>query len=104
MINNSSHLTISNTIVKDNSEQLDTFLITNKDLKNFQKILLKEIEKICMIPISNRYLSKKEACKYLGISNNTLDTWIKMGFPKIRINGILRFDVYAIDNWLEKRV
>ena len=29
--------------------------------------------------IESPYLNKQQACEYLGISNNTLDEWIKKG-------------------------
>lgn len=50
--------------------------------------------------IDKRYLSKNEACQYLHISNNTLDKWVDQGLPKITIEGIVRFDRQAIDEWL----
>ena len=31
------------------------------------------------------FLNKKQTCDYLGISNNTLDSWIKKGLPVIFI-------------------
>ena len=43
------------------------------------------------------YLNKKQTCDLLGIDNNTLDKWIKQyHFPVIRINGVLRFDIEDI--------
>lgn len=45
-------------------------------------------------------MNKKQTCNYLQISNNTLDSWIKQGFPVIKINGSTRFDKHAIDSWL----
>ena len=50
--------------------------------------------------IDKRYLTKKETCQYLHIANNTLDKWVKQGLPKITIQGVVRFDRQAIDEWL----
>ena len=45
-------------------------------------------------------MNKKQTCNYLQITNNTLDSWIKQGLPKIVISGSTRFDKIAIDEWL----
>ncbi|MDT2464417.1 helix-turn-helix domain-containing protein [Enterococcus avium] len=66
--------------------------------------IVKEILVALNPKLENRYLAKKETCKYLKISNNTLDKWIMEGLPVIRINGVLRFDRLAIDKWLDERV
>lgn len=50
--------------------------------------------------LDKRYLTKKETCLYLHISNNTLDKWIEQGLPKIAIEGVIRFDWTVIDDWL----
>lgn len=49
---------------------------------------------------NQRYMNKKQTCNYLQISNNTLDSWIKQGLPKITISGSTRYDKIAIDEWL----
>lgn len=47
------------------------------------------------------YMNKQETCKYLHVSNNTLSTWIaEQGFPTIRVNSTVRFDVSAVNQWL----
>ncbi|MFI3618670.1 helix-turn-helix domain-containing protein [Enterococcus avium] len=66
--------------------------------------MVKEILVALNLKLENRYLAKKETCKYLKISNNTLDKWILQGLPVLRINGVLRFDRVAIDKWLDERV
>lgn len=53
--------------------------------------------------LEKRYLRKKEACAYLGISNNTLDKWIELGFPRIVTDRTLLFDKQAMDDWLMKQ-
>lgn len=50
--------------------------------------------------VINSYLNKKQACEYLGISNNTLDSWIKQGLPSIKIGKTVRFNKQSIDAWL----
>ena len=52
------------------------------------------------VHLESRYLSKKEACEYLGIANNTLDKWIDVGLPMIHLWGVVRFQREEIDKWL----
>ena len=42
--------------------------------------------------LESPYLNTQQACDYLGISNNTLDSWIKKGLPVIRVGKTVRFD------------
>ncbi|HFZ6205556.1 helix-turn-helix domain-containing protein [Streptococcus salivarius] len=64
-------------------------------------LIKKEIEnQLSNYGIDNPYLNKKQTCKYLGISNNTLDSWIQQGLPSIRIGKTVRFNKQAIDSWL----
>ncbi|AYQ23769.1 helix-turn-helix domain-containing protein [Enterococcus avium] len=79
-------------------------VITKQDLNDLKANIVQEILVALNLKLENRYLAKKEACKYLKISNNTLDKWILQGFPVLRINGVLRFDRIAIDKWLDERV
>lgn len=53
--------------------------------------------------IESPFLNKQQACNYLGISNNTLDSWIKNGLPVIRIGKIVRFDKIELNRWLQKQ-
>ncbi|KAF1301210.1 helix-turn-helix domain-containing protein [Enterococcus saccharolyticus] len=46
------------------------------------------------------YMTKKGACTYLHVSNNTLDKFIEAGLPKVRLAGVTRFNKQAIDQWL----
>lgn len=50
--------------------------------------------------LDSPYLNKGQTCKYLGISNNTLDCWIQNGFPVIKIGKTIRFNKNEIDKWL----
>jgi len=79
-------------------------VITKQDLNDLKVTIVKEILVALNLKLENRYLAKKETCKYLKISNNTLDKWILQGLPVLRINGVLRFDRVAIDKWLDERV
>ena len=48
------------------------------------------------------FLNKKQTCNYLGISNNTLDLWIAMGLPYIRIGKSIRFSKESINQWMTR--
>jgi DNA-binding helix-turn-helix protein len=49
-------------------------------------LIKKEIEyRLDNSNIESPFLNKQQTCMYLGISNNTLDSWIKKGLPVIRI-------------------
>ncbi len=69
--------------------------------KNIYTIMLTNIKQVRKdTAIDKRYLTKKEACQYLHISNNTLDKWTEQGLPKITIGGVVRFDRQVVDEWL----
>ncbi|HEM3681403.1 TPA: helix-turn-helix domain-containing protein [Streptococcus suis] len=53
--------------------------------------------------IESPYLNKQQACEYLGISNNTLDEWIKKGLPVIRIGKTVRFNKTEVNRWLQNQ-
>ncbi|WP_017767716.1 helix-turn-helix domain-containing protein [Streptococcus agalactiae] len=52
--------------------------------------------------VNSPFLNKKQACTYLGVSNNTLDTWIIRGLPTIRIEKTIRFDKGEIRKWMNQ--
>lgn len=52
-------------------------------------------------PLGSPYLNKKQACHFLKVSNNTLDTWILQGLPTIKIGKTVRFDKNEIHKWLK---
>ena len=62
-----------------------------------QKEIEQQIEKNIL---SCPYLNKQQTCDYLGISNNTLDSWIQWGLPSIKIGKTIRFHKDSIDRWL----
>lgn len=53
--------------------------------------------------IKSPFLNKQQTCTYLGISNNTLDSWIQKGLPIIRIGKTVRFDTTEIKRWLQNQ-
>ena len=53
--------------------------------------------------IESPFLNKQQACKYLGIANNTLDSWIKKGLPVIRVGKTVRFDKTELNYWLQNQ-
>lgn len=61
---------------------------------------LKSIEE--KYAIRNQYMKKGDACKYAGISNPTLDSWIVMGLPVHKINGVTRIDRDDVDEFIAK--
>ena len=64
-------------------------------------LIKKEIrEQLDKSGIVSPYLNKKQACNYLGISNNTLDSCIVKGLPKIKIGKTIRFHKEDIVQWL----
>ena len=62
-----------------------------------QKEIKQQLEKNTL---SCPYLNKQQICNYLGISNNTLDSWIQKGLPSIKIGKTIRFHKDSIDCWL----
>ena len=53
--------------------------------------------------IDSPFLNKQQACQYLGISNNTLDSWIRNGLPAIRVGKTVRFDRAKLNHWLQNQ-
>lgn len=67
-------------------------------------LIQKEIEQqLEQSSLNSPYLNKQQACDYLGISNNTLDFWIRKGLPSIKIGKTIRFHKESIDRWLNAR-
>ena len=53
--------------------------------------------------IESPFLNKQQTCKYLGIANNTLDSWIKKVLPVIRVGKTVRFDRAELNHWLQNQ-
>lgn len=67
-------------------------------------LIKREIEnRLSNSNLSSPFLNKQQACEYLGISNNTLDSWIRKGLPVIRIGKTVRFDKAKINRWLRNQ-
>lgn len=56
------------------------------------------------VGLETPYLNKQQACLYLGIANNTLDSWIRKGLPVIKVGKVVRLDKREIDRWLCQKV
>ena len=68
------------------------------------ELIKKEIEnRLNNSNLESPFLNKQQACHYLGISNNTLDSWIKKGLPHIRVGKTIRFDKAEINRWLQNQ-
>ena len=80
-------------------------ILSDEQVKQIQLLLAelieKEIEKkLHHSSLESPFLNKQQARHYLGISNNTLDSWIKKGLPTIKIGKTIRFNKEAINSWL----
>lgn len=68
------------------------------------ELIKKEIEnRLNNSNLDSPFLKKQQACNYLSISNNTLDSWIKQGLPYIRVGKTVRFDKTEINRWLQNQ-
>jgi len=68
------------------------------------ELIKKEIEnRLNNSNLESPFLNKQQACRYLCISNNTLDSWIKKGLPHIRVGKTIRFDKAEINRWLQNQ-
>ena len=80
-------------------------ILPDEQVKQIQlllaELITKEIEKkLHHSNLESPFLNKQQACHYLGISNNTLDSWVKKGLPTIKIGKTIRFNKEAINSWL----
>ena len=80
-------------ILPDEQIQQIQLLLSNLIQKEIKQQLEKNL-------LSCPYLNKQQTCDYLGISNNTLDSWIQRGLPSIKIGKTIRFHKDSIDRWL----
>ena len=53
--------------------------------------------------LPDEQIHQLQPCKYLGIANNTLDSWIKKGLPVIRVGKTVRFDRIELNHWLQNQ-
>ena len=51
-----------------------------------------------------RYLTRKEVARYLGVALSTVDLWSRTGkLRKINVNGSIRFDKYEVDRIFDSK-
>lgn len=83
-------------------------ILPDEQVQQIQRLLAELIKKEIENRLNNSnlespFLNKQQACHYLGISNNTLDSWIKRGLPHIRVGKTIRFDKAEINRWLQNQ-
>lgn len=88
-------------------EQMQVIL-PDEQVRQIQLLLAELIKKEIENRLNNNnlespFLNKQQACHYLGISNNTLDSWIKKGLPHIKVGKTIRFDKAEINRWLQNQ-
>lgn len=86
-----------------------TILLSDSQKKGLQETIhqLLELEITQFqtdLGLNKRYLKKLQLCKYLNLSNNTIDKLIAEGLPRININGVVLYDKLEIDKWLKNHV
>jgi excisionase family DNA binding protein len=55
-----------------------------------------------MTDTDDRWLSLKEICDYLGVSNDTVYKWIdKRGLPAYRVGRLWKFKREDVDEWVK---
>lgn len=77
----------------------------------FEEQTVKKVEEIIYIQTEKyytelllqdkRYLNKKEACLYLGISYATAEKYIFSAIPELKFGKTSKFDKIDIDYWTE---
>lgn len=83
-------------------------ILPDEQVQQIQHLLAELIKKEIENRLNNNnlespFLNKQQACNYLSISNNTLDSWIKQGLPYIRVGKTVRFDKTEINRWLQNQ-
>lgn len=81
-------------------------ILPDEQIEEIQLLLAEIIKKELTTQLTDNssgspYLNKKQTCHFLGISNNTLDTWISRGIPTIKIGKTVRFDKNEIHKWIK---
>ena len=83
-------------------------ILPDEQVQQIQQLLAELIKNEIKNKLNNSnlespFLTKQQACHYLGISNNTLDSWIRKGLPVVRIGKTVRFDKTEIHRWLQNQ-
>lgn len=55
-----------------------------------------------VVDIEN-YITTKELCDWLKISNNTANNWRRKGLPYIRVGNTVRYDKEQVQKWLSEQ-
>ena len=89
-------------------EEYMQVILPDEQVQQIQRLLAELIKKEIENRLNNSnldspFLNKQQACNYLSISNNTLDSWIKQGLPYIRVGKTVRFDKTEINRWLQNQ-
>jgi excisionase family DNA binding protein len=50
-----------------------------------------------------KLLSKKEACKLLGVGQTTIDKMRKAGLPSYKVGHLVKFKPSDLEKWVEKK-
>jgi len=54
--------------------------------------------------MNRRFISKEELAIYLGVSPNTIRSWVWMRkIPYHKLGGLVKFDLQKVDSWAQER-
>ena len=54
--------------------------------------------------MNKRFINKEELAQYLGISVNTIRSWVWMRqIPYVKLGKLVKFDLQEMENWLKIR-
>ena len=75
--------------------------LDEKLIKQFEETISNQLEKYYneLIIQNKKYLNKKEACLYLGVSYATAEKYIFNTIPTLRFGKTVKFDKADIDYW-----
>ena len=55
-------------------------------------------------PMEKRFYNVQEIAQYLGVSVNTIRSWVWLRkIPWFKIRGLVRFDLKEIDQWMKEQ-
>ena len=73
-------------------------------MKDHSKLPILTFPRNKKLPPGKRLLNVPEAAEYLSLAEQTIRNWASMGkLPKVQAYGALRFDIQALDQWIENR-
>lgn len=50
--------------------------------------------------MEKEFITTKELCAWLKISNNTANNWRRKGLPYVKVGNTIRYDRQAVEKWL----